>query len=51
MQMKTFHEESTNLEPVVYAWLRVRAKITSHLKRPSIPLSGVAKIRNMPDIT
>jgi hypothetical protein len=31
--------------------LRARAKITSHFQSPSIPLSGVAKIRNMPDIT
>ena len=30
--------------------LRVRAKITSHFNRPCIPFSGVAKIRNIPDI-
>jgi hypothetical protein len=30
--------------------LRACTKITSHFQRPIIPLSGVAKIRNMPDI-
>jgi hypothetical protein len=30
--------------------LRARAKITSHFQRPSIPLSGVAKTRHIPDI-
>jgi hypothetical protein len=33
-----------------YGILRARAKITSHCKRPSIPLSGVAKTRHMPDM-
>jgi len=31
--------------------LRARAKITSHFQRTSIPLSGVTKIRHMPDIS
>ncbi|XPS89329.1 uncharacterized protein Dvar_73480 [Desulfosarcina variabilis str. Montpellier] len=35
----------------IFEWaLRAREKITSHFQRPSIPLSGVAKTRNMPDI-
>jgi len=31
--------------------LRAHAKITSHFQRPSISLSGVAKIRKMLDIS
>jgi len=31
--------------------LRAHAKITSHFQRPSILLSGVAKTRNMLDIS
>jgi len=39
-----------SLEVSLLRGLRARAKITSHFQRPSIPLSGVAKTRNMPDI-